>query len=271
MICSRDPVGCGISRNDGYAGDAAWREWFDICSVDGCSSECRELLRAEVRSAMYAQLARYGLSREEAGDDDPVAFFDGYFKLKGSRERGKPLKLYFAHRIREEGMRLFDFVCGTLFGSRSGRIHDIVIDWISSLKGWKPRMAVGADGSRRLTWEKTGESDKVIELPVDTDPAAMVDIEPVRETCRRLLVRLSDKIGVEKRKVALLLFVTAQDIPLTELSVLETLGVGKSMAYRMRDKALAVLRREMTRTEGAEDPLFGRLLLEVCEKEGMTE
>ena len=71
---------------------------------------------------------RFGLSAADAGTDDPVAFFDGYFRLKGSREKGKPLKLYFAHRIAAEGIRLFDFVCGTLFGSRSGRVHDIVVD-----------------------------------------------------------------------------------------------------------------------------------------------
>lgn len=91
---------------DRYAGDDAWREWFAICSVGGCAPANRERLRAEVESAMYAQLARFGLTRDDAGVDDPIAFFDGYFKLKGSREKGKPLKLYFAHRIRAEHLRM---------------------------------------------------------------------------------------------------------------------------------------------------------------------
>ena len=163
---------------DRYAGEAAWTEWFEICSVAGCCDEHATKLRAEIESAMTSQLLRCGFSVEDAGGDDPVAFFDSYFKLKGSREKGKPLKLYFAHRIQAEHLRMLDFVCGTLFGSRSGRIHDIVVDWISSLKGWKARIVRGEDGCRRLRWESTGESERQVEMPVDCDPAAEIDVEP---------------------------------------------------------------------------------------------
>ena len=249
-----------------YAGDAAWREWFAICSVDGCSPEHRGLLRTQVSSAMYAQLVRFGLSRETAGADDPVAYFDSYFRLKGSREKGKPLKLYFAYRIRSEGLRMLDFVCGTLFGSRSGRIHDIALDWIASLKGWKARVVRGADGCRRLAWETTGETDTPVEQPIDLDPAAEIDAVAVTSQAQALLDRLVRKSRVEKPKAALLLFATAQDISLTEDVVLTALGVGKSMAYRLKDRLLADLQQEMRRTEGADDPLFGRYLLETCEK-----
>ena len=138
-----------LVTKDRYAGEAAWTEWFEICSVAGCRDEHATKLRAEIESAMTSQLLRCGFSVEDAGGDDPVAFFDSYFKLKGSREKGKPLKLYFAHRIQAERLRMLDFVCGTLFGSRSGRIHDIVVDWISSLKGWKARIVRGEDGCRR--------------------------------------------------------------------------------------------------------------------------
>ena len=255
-----------MARN-GYAGDAAWSEWFAICSVGGCADENRARLRAEVESAMYAQLARFGLSREDAGADDPVAFFDGYFKLKGSREKGKPLKLYFAHRIRVEHLRMIDFVCGTLFGARSGRIHDIVTDWISTLKGWRTRIVRGEDGCRRLRWERTEGDGSPVELPIENDPAAEIDVEAIRGETAALLDRLSRKIGVEKRKTALLLCVTAMDVALTEDAVLGALGVGKSMAYRLKDRAMAALRKEMAKTEGSDDPLFGRLLLETCEKE----
>ena len=250
----------------GYAGDAAWRDWFAICSVAGCAPEVGARLRSEIERSMYAQLSRFGLSREEAGGDDPVAFFDGYFKLKGSREKGKPLKLYFAHRIRTEGLRMIDFVCGTLFGSHSGRVHDIVIDWISSLKGWKARIVRGEDGIRHLRWEQTAESDRMVEVPIDLDPAAEIDTEVIRSECDALLVRLSRKSGVEKPAAALLLYATAQDVSLTESAVLDALGVGKSMAYRMKDRILAALRGELKRIEGSDDPLFGRLLLEACER-----
>ena len=251
---------------DRYAGEAAWTEWFEICSVVGCRAEHAEKLRAEIESAMASQLVRCGFSVEDAGGDDPVSFFDSYFKLKGSREKGKPLKLYFAHRIQAEHLRMLDFVCGTLFGSRSGRVHDIVVDWISSLKGWKARIVRGEDGCRRLRWESTGESERQVEMPVDCDPAAEIDVAAVRGECTALLGRLVRKTGVEKSSAALLLYVTAQDIALTEPIVLAALGVGKSMAYRLKDRILAGLRTEMKRTEGAGDPLFGRLLLETCER-----
>ena len=252
---------------DRYAGDEAWKEWFAICSVGGCAPANRERLRAEVESAMYAQLGRFGLARDDAGEDDPVAFFDGYFKLKGSREKGKPLKLYFAHRIRAERIRMTDFVCGTLFGARAGRVHDIVVDWVSSLKGWKPRIVRGEDGCRRLRWERTEGDGAPIELPIENDPAAEIDTGAIRGETAALIERVARKIGVEKRKVALLLYVTAMDVALTEDAVLKALGVAKSMAYRLKDTVMGTIGREMSKTEGSDDPLFGRLLLETCERE----
>ena len=47
---------------DRYAGEAAWTEWFEICSVAGCCAENAAKLRAEIENAMLAQLARYGFS-----------------------------------------------------------------------------------------------------------------------------------------------------------------------------------------------------------------
>ena len=116
------------SKEEKYAGDAAWREWFDICSVNGCPPASAGALRTQIESAMYARLTKCGIGRDETNGEDPIAFFDAFFKLKGSREKGKPLKLYFAYRIKAEGICLGDFVCGTLFGSLSGRIHDIVME-----------------------------------------------------------------------------------------------------------------------------------------------
>ena len=116
-----------LRLNGNYAGDSAWKEWFALCAVGRCSGESGERLRTQVSSAMFVQLARYGFTRKDACGDDPVAAFDAYFKLKGARDEKKPLKLYFANRINVEGLRMIDFVCGTLFGAISGRIHDIVI------------------------------------------------------------------------------------------------------------------------------------------------
>ena len=251
---------------DRYAGDEAWQDWFDICSVGGCPAEHAAALRRQVESAMYATLSKRGISREEAGADDPVAVFDAYFKLKGSRDKKKPLKSYFAYRIKVEGMRLADFVCGTLFGSGAGRVHDIVLDWIASIKGWRPRKVKGPDGRRRIEWEGAGPAEiAALEPSAESDPAALLDLEPMRGEIAALLERISLKIKLEKPQVAALLYATAQDMPLTDAALLEGLGVGKSRAYAMREKAMAEFRKEARAMEGAESPLFGRLLLEACE------
>ena len=41
-------------------------------------------------------LGRSGCSRADAGGDDPVAFFDSYFRIQGSLDAKKPLKSYLA-------------------------------------------------------------------------------------------------------------------------------------------------------------------------------
>ena len=252
-----------------YAGDAAWIEWFEICSVAGCRPDHAAALRSQIESAMSAQLLRAGFSRDDVGTDDPVAFFDSYFKLKGARDSQKPLKSYFAYRIRVEGLRMLDFVCGTLFGSASGRIRDIVTDWITACKGWKPRTVTGADGRRHQTWENAGdESIAKTELAAESaDPAAFLDDEPIRRQVRRAISRIAAKLGVEKPQVALLLYATAQDVSITEPVVLEALGVAKSRAYALREKAMKGLEKELLKAEGTDSPLFGRILLETCESE----
>ncbi len=252
--------------NGNYAGDAAWREWFAMCAVARCGEESAARLRAQVSSAMFAQLARHGLTRDDACGDDPVAAFDAYFRLKGSRETGKPLKLYFAHRIKAEGLRMVDFACGTLFGSLSGRVHDIVVDWIAALKGWKPRSVRDEDGRRRLVWEGAGdEAAAELEQPDTVDPAAFLDVEPLRMKSERLLDLVAKKIKAEKQSVALLYYATAQDIPITATAVLEVLQTAKSRAYALREKAMDALRRELRDDEDAASPLFARMLLEACE------
>ena len=250
-----------------YAGDAAWREWFEICSVDGCPPDLAVPLREQVTSAMYSRLASCGVGREETGEEDPVAFFDAFFKLKGSRDKGKPLKLYFAYRIQAEEMRLRDFVCGTLFGSLSGRIHDIVTDWIASIKGWKPRTLRDENGKRHLVWEGAAENETAsLEMADDSNPAEFLDVDPLREEIVAALETVSRKIKVEKSKVALLLYAEAQDVPVTNPAVLEGLGVGKSRAYKLKEKALIALRKELSSAEGVGSPLFGRILLDACEE-----
>lgn len=252
---------------DKYAGDDAWREWFEVCAVERCGRASAERLRPQISSAMYSRLANYGIGREETHGEDPVAFFDAYFKLKGSRDKDKPLKRYFAYRVKTEGLRLRDFVCGTLFGAFSGRIHDIVVDWVAALKGWKPHTLRDGDGRRRIVWEGAGEEDVAsLERAGAAEEADFLDVAPVREEIEKALASTAAKIKVEKWKVALLLYATAQDVSLTEAAVLEGLGTGKSRAYALREKTVSRMRQELGSAEGVGSPLFGRILLEVCEE-----
>lgn len=68
-----------VFRDGAYAGDEAWKEWFSICSVDGCTA--KDPLRRQVEGAMLGRLRRYGIHDVDVGNDDAVAFFDSYFKL----------------------------------------------------------------------------------------------------------------------------------------------------------------------------------------------
>lgn len=252
-----------------YAGDRAWREWFDICSVSGCGPESSAALRSEIESAMFARLAKYGISREEIGGDDPIAAFDAYFKLKGSREKGKPLKSYFAYRIESEGMRMKDFVCGTLFGSTSGRVHDIVADWIGCIKGWKSRWLESEDGRRKVVWESAQSETEgsSVELSYDApDVVGYLDLGFIRGEIAAGIGRIAEQLKLEKRQVALLSYAVAMNVSITEPTILESLGVGKSRAYTLKDKVMDELRGEFDEGEIADDPAFGRLLIEVCEE-----
>lgn len=218
---------------------------------------------------MFARLAKYGISREEIGGDDPIAVFDTYFKLKGSREKGKPLKSYFAYRIESEGMRMKDFVCGTLFGSTSGRVHDIVADWIGCIKGWKSRWLESEDGRRKVVWESAQSETEgsSVELSYDApDVVGYLDLGFIRGEIAAGIGRIAEQLKLEKRQVALLSYAVAMNVSITEPTILESLGVGKSRAYTLKDKVMEELRGEFDEGEIADDPAFGRLLIEVCEE-----
>jgi hypothetical protein len=255
-------MGDEFAWNDRYAGDDAWNEWFDICSVAGCRPEFAVRLAEQVSSAMYSQLSRAGFPREDAHGDDPVAFFDSYFKLRGSRDAKKPLKSYFLHRIKDEGIDMVDFVCGTLFGSGSGRVRDIVLDWIAVLKGWKPRTVSDGEGRRRVVWENAGDENLAsVELAGESDSLELIDEEPLRAEASRVLEEASRRARVGVEAASLLLYATSHDISLTEPCILSALGAGKSKAYAWRDKVMKALERTLKSVESGETALFARLLV----------
>ena len=255
-------MGDEFTWNDRYAGDEAWTEWFEICSVDLCRPEFAARLREQVSAALYSRLARAGISREDAGGEDPVAFFDAYFKLKGSREKKKPLKSYFAHRIKDEGLEMVDFVCGTLFGSGSGRVRDIALDWISVIKGWKPRTVAGENGHRRLVWENAGDANLAsVEQSEEPQSLDFLDEGPLRNDAERVIVAVAQRARLAQDAASLLVYATSHDISLTEPCILAALGAGKSQAYALREKVVAALERELRNVELADTPLFARVLV----------
>ena len=253
-------------KEDLYAGDAAWQEWFDVCSVAGCAERSSVPLRREIVSAMRAQLARMGFDGQDVGFDDPVAFFDSYFTLRGHRTAKKPLKAYLAYRIKVEKMKMSDFVCGTLFGARSGRIRDIVLDWISVLKGWRAHSCRQADGSRQLVWEHGTDIDALGSglAAAEMDSMARLDRGQVVRDVDLLLARLVESGPLTHEQLALVIYAVAMNVPLTEAAVLKTLKCSKSKAYVLRDRVMASLRAEVETLETATDVAFGDVLLERC-------
>ena len=253
-------------KEDLYAGDAAWQEWFDVCSVAGCSEQSSVPLRREIVSAMRAQLTRMGFEGQDVGFDDPVAFFDSYFTLRGHRTAKKPLKAYLAYRMKVENRKMSNFVCGTLFGARSGRIRDIVLDWISVLKGWRAHSCRRADGSRQLVWEHGADIDALGPdlAAAETDSMSRLDRAQVARDVEVLLARLAESVSLTQEQIALVVYVVAMNVPLTDAVVLKALKCGKSQAYVVRDRVMASLRKELEMLETASDVTFGDVLLERC-------
>ena len=257
----------GASGRQGlYAGDDAWREWFEVCFVDGCTNA--DALREQVASAMYAQLARFGFTRADVEGADPVLHFDAYFMLTGSRGKPKPLKLYFKHRMAAEDRPLDEFVCGTLFGSGSGRIHDIVRDWLATAKGWKPRSVRDTAGKRHLVWERAAEVDDARETigVVSWRPGAALDRAVLWALSHEMFSEVAKEIKVEKQSVALLCHATAHDIPITTPEVLAALGVGKSRAYVLKETCMKKIAKFFSdKGIALNDPLAAQTLLAACE------
>ena len=256
-----------MNESDCYAGDESWQAWFDRCSVARCDGKQADKLSRQIKNAMFAQLSRMGFSKEMVGEDNPVLFFDSFFLMKGSRDEHKPLKSYFRCRIASSGVGLKQFICGTLFSSKVGRIHDIVRDWIASIKGWKPRSLMGDDGCRHLVWERAAEADDVRELSggYEFHPGKRLDEEAQRGYVGVLLEELSQKIKLEKRSVAFLLYATAKGIPMSSPQVLAELGVKKSRAAKIKEECMEAAENLLKKQEITfNDYGFAECLITTC-------
>lgn len=102
-----------MKGKDRYAGDAAWRQWFDVCCIDGCEEEHRKSLADEVASALgrAVESRKCQLSYERRY---LLAYFDMHFKLGGSFDKPKPLKQYLLAKIPNARNGLRGVVLGSI-------------------------------------------------------------------------------------------------------------------------------------------------------------
>ncbi len=257
---------------DKSGGDAAWQAWFDCCSVARVR-EINTLLAAElaayISAAMRGQLAKTGYASAEFDGDDPVSFFDSFFLLGSMRSEAKnkkPLKRLLAGKV-AGGVPLKELVCGVLFSSRCGRVRDIVRDWIATVKGWKWRSVLQEDGTRKIVREGAAVADDAREdsRVVYYSFGTRLDAGAFESMVLELLAGLEVSMSLEKQKVALLLYVTANDISIDSPVVLGTLGMKKSTAYTQRAKCLNAAAEYLVNNDvRTDDVAFASRLMASC-------
>lgn len=252
-------------------GDAAWRAWLDYCSVGRVREQDQKLaegLERHIASAMYAQLERSGYMGGDFENDNPVCHFDTFFMIGSTMkdvERRKPLKQLLKGRM-AEGVPLREIVCGMLFSPRKGRIRDIVRDWIAVVKGWKWRTITQPDGTRKVLHEGAGETGTENEsLAVNYAFGSRLDAQYLAKEISDVFSSMKISLGLEKRQVALLLYMTARKITLDNPVALGVLGVKKARAYTMKDECMKKMEAELLKRDvQTDDVSFASKLLAEC-------
>ena len=253
-------------------GDAAWRAWLDICSVAGVQEQCPDLaegLRSQISSAMAMALVRSGYSSKEFESDDPVAYFDSYFLLGSERSEAKgrkPLKMLYKFRMENEDISLKEIICGVLFSPQKGKIRDIVRDWIASVKGWCPHSVTQSDGTRKIVWESASEKDEIaVTSVVEYAFGLRLDSGALKIQIEEIFSEMESELKLEKAKIALLLYMTAQDLTLDNPVVLEKLGIRKSRAYTLKVECMKTMAEKLEmRDVRTDDIMFATLLISSC-------
>ncbi len=262
----------GIDKYEMSGGDAAWNAWLDICSVAGVRKMNPDLsagLETHIASAMTTVLAQSGFASEEFGRDDPVSFFDSYFLLGSERSEAKgkkPLKQLYKHQLANLGLPLRELVCGILFSPRKGKIKDIVRSWIATVKGWCPHSLTQSDGKRKIVWESASEKElEISERTVRYASGLGLDSTALRRQIEEVLLEMENELKLEKAKIALLLYMTAQNKTLGNPAALGILGVGKSRAYMLKDKCMKSMAEKLRKRDiNSDDVMFATLLMSTC-------
>jgi hypothetical protein len=262
----------GIDKYEMSGGDAAWNAWLDICSVAGVRKMNPDLsagLETHIASAMTTALARTGFASEEFRRDDPVSFFDSYFLLGSERSEAKgkkPLKQFYKHQLANQRIPLKELVCGILFSPRKGKIRDIVREWIATVKGWCPHSITQADGKRKIVWESAAENELEVSERIDRYASGLdIDSAVLKREIEEVFLEMENELMLEKVKIALLLYMTAQNKTLDNPAVLEILGVGKSRAYMVKDKCMENMAEILNKHDiKADDVMFATQLMSTC-------
>ncbi len=255
-------------------GDAAWDAWFELCSVARVAERdvaLAEGLRHQIAGAMKGQLARTGYGSSAFDGDDPVCHFDAYFLLGSTRKEAKskkPLKQALKWEMEANAIPLKQVVCGKLFSHSKGIVRNIVRDWIFTVCGWKPRSITQENGTRKEVWEAAiapEEIEKRLDVPAG-DVYQELSTEEVGAAVSNLFSSLEKELGLEKRKIALLLYVTANSGTLDNPAVLETLEVKKSRAYTMKSLCMETAGRLLVDFGVQSDDVnFATALIAKCE------
>ena len=255
-----------------FGGDAAWQAWLNLCSVGRVRESDVTLadgLASYIGAAMRGQLAKTGYASAEFDGDDPVSFFDSFFLLGSMRSEAKnkkPLKRLLAGKV-AGGVPLKELVCGVLFSSQCGRVRDIVRDWISTVKGWKWRSVLQEDGTRKIVREGASAADDAREdsRTVCYSFGTRLDVDAFGSMVLELLSALGASMRLEKKKIALLLYVTANDVSIDTPEILEVLEMKKSTAYTQRTKCMKVAAEYLASNDvRTDDVAFAARLMASC-------
>ena len=226
-------------------------------------------LSSYIGAAMRGQLAKTGYASAEFDGDDPVSFFDSFFLLGSMRSEAKnkkPLKQLLVGKV-AGGVSLKELVCGVLFSPQRGRIRDIVRDWISTVKGWKWRSVLQEDGTRKVVREGAANAEAAREesRAISYSFGTRLDADAFGSIALELLAALEVSMSLEKHKIALLLYVTANDISIDSPLVLETLGMKKSTAYTQRTKCMNAAAEYLANNDvRTDDVAFASRLMTSC-------
>lgn len=274
MTVARDPY-------EQSGGDAAWRKWFDLCSVAMVRKEDVKMadgLAEQIASSMRRQLKGHVAEAwaSSVSADDLVHHFDAYFILNGEKpgkNDRKPLKRWLEEKMSADGVSLKEAVCGMVLSQARGRVRNAVRDFIEAAKGWKVRSVARPEGGRKVVWDRAMFADEDIgecKVPLyvaHPSIGSRLDVPLVRKAVSEAIGEISAKMKLEKRSVALLFYVTAKGISMDTPKVLETLGVGKSRAYTLKKECMEMAETIFGSKDVETDRCqFVKMLLAECAK-----